>query len=186
MAETRPPFHAPGGFPSSRGDTGEAETRPARLPVPAPSPHAPPPPAPPWPATPPVPPVPAQAALPYRQYPPPTPPYGPPPNTPPYGQLYAPQPQNPMYGQQPLPYGQPPYGYVPPLPPRTATFDLTHAIENMRLGDLLAVGGSTLFVLAKFLPFAALQSGRIGFPYAFVLDGWGATNGLWNLLQLVL
>ncbi len=179
MSETRPAAPNPG----SRDDADDAETRLA---------------PPPWPASSPPAPAPAPFPPPYGQYAPPygqplAQPFGQPSNLPPYAQPYPPQPQPPAYGQSPYgqqsPYQPPPYGYSPPPGPPmlpAPAFDLTRAIEGMRLGDLLAVGGGTLFVLAKFLPFAALQSGRVGFPYAFVYDGWQATNGLWNLLQLLL
>lgn len=198
MSATRPAAPNPG----NRDDAGEAETR---LALPQPPRNVAPSAPPPWPAAslipppPPLPPPPPNATPPYGQYgpygQPPAPfapPYGQPPPSPQYGQqpLYG---QQLPYGQQPIPqpplYQPPPYGYptppAPPPPPAPA-FDLTRAIEGMRLGDLLAVSGSTLFVFAKFLPFAALQSGRAGFPYVFVYSGWEATNGLWNLLQLLL
>ena len=170
MSETRP-------F-GSQDDAGDAETRQA-LPYPQ---HGNAPPPPPWPVAPPQPLAPSPVPL-------PTPPFAPPSNPVPYGQPYGqPYPAQsppPPYGQAPMQHGAP-YGYSPPPPASASAFDLTRAIESLRLGDLLAVGGSTLFILAKFLPFAALQSSRAGFPYAFVFDGWAATNGLWNLLQLVL
>ncbi len=134
--------------------------------------------------------------------PPPT--YGAPPQRP--GAYGAPPPAAPPgYGQPPGGYGPPPqqggYGAPPPAYPggagaRTVSFDGNALIASLRLGDLIAVGGVVLFLIAKYFKEVSVKlTGSAGIPTlsrdlcasaGAGCNGWQRSGNLWDFLEIVL
>lgn len=137
--------------------------------------------------------------------------YGAPPPPPSQSSYGAPPPQRPGgYGTPPPPvqsggYGQPPGGYgapppqqggygAPPAYPgapgaRAAAFDINSLIASLRLGDLLALGGTVLYFFSKFLPNAkfSANSGVSGaFRFSVTGNGWEASRNIWDFLEIIL
>ena len=115
---------------------------------------------------------------------------GPPPSQGGYG---APPPQQGGYNQPPPSQGG--YGAPPPpgypggsgAPSRAMSFDINTLISALRLGDLLALGGGLLYFIAKYFPNASVSAKSTGlFNYSVTANGWQATRGIWDFLEIIL
>ena len=106
--------------------------------------------------------------------------------------LWCAAPQQGGYGQPPPSQGgygaPPPPGYPGGAPSRAAmSFDINSLIGALRLGDLLAIGGGLLYFIAKFFPNASVSAKSTGlFNYSVTANGWVATRGIWDFLEIIL
>lgn len=67
------------------------------------------------------------------------------------------------------------------------SFDINSLIASLRLGDLLALGGAFLYFVAKYFPNARVSAKTTGlFKFSVTLNGWEATRGIWDFLQIIL
>lgn len=99
----------------------------------------------------------------------------------------------PAGGYNPPPaYGAPPPAY-PGSAPRQLSFDANALLASLRLGDLIAVGGALLFLIAKYFAFVqvSVNTGTTTVPglpstlFARSLNGWEGTRGVWDFLQII-
>jgi hypothetical protein len=107
--------------------------------------------------------------------------------------------QQPGYGQPPPQqggYGAPPPAYPGPTP-RAVSFDINALIGDLRLGDLLAIGGALLFWIAKYFKEVAVKitlgttvpgfnNGDLCKGRGNACNSWNSTRGVWDFLEVIL